>query len=283
MSWNNRERSSDKDNIITPLTKNKQSLAKDFADHFNQFLKPEIAVNDALKEEAFRIRHNVYCEELAFEAVNQQRMEMDEFDNRSIFTLIQHKPSKVFTSCIRLITTEDCEELLPIEKYCLNSITEEDFHPINFDRTTMGEISRLAVKETFRRRKSDLFRGAAVGGINETTYSETELRSFPFIAMGLYMSAAILSKARGIEHLYVMMEPRLARSIKLLGITFQQLGEPVDYHGLRAPYYITPKEFISSLAPSFRTLFDVLEKDLCAQFSANENLITSPAKRAIHV
>ncbi|MEY8216638.1 MAG: hypothetical protein RPR97_19405 [Colwellia sp.] len=46
----------------------------------------------------------------------------------------------------------------------------------------------------------------------------------------------------GIRHVYVMMEPRLARCIKFIGINFHKLGEAVDYHGLRAPTnYINPE------------------------------------------
>lgn len=233
--------------------------------HFSQYLKPEVAVSQSLKEEAFKIRHNVYCEELAFEEVNSQGQEIDEFDRRSIFSLIKHKPSETFTSCVRIVTTGSPDELLPIEKFCLHSIQNKELSPTNFNRKNIAEISRLAVKSDFRRRKKDNFTGSSTGAFSEKTYSETELRCFPFIAIGLYMSAAIMSKEFGISHVYVMMEPRLARSMKFIGITFEQLGVPIDYHGLRAPYHIKPETFIKDLSPNFKDLFKVIETDLCKQ------------------
>ena len=69
----------------------------------------------------------------------------------------------------------------------------------------------------------------------------------------------------GLKHVYVMMEPRLARSMKFIGITFQQLGAPVEYHGLRAPYYISPDIFMKNLSPGFRSLYQTIELDICQQ------------------
>lgn len=241
------------------------SEAGNIAAHFTQFLQPEIALTPALREEVFKIRHNVYCEELAFEDVKDEGMEKDDFDDQSIFALIRHKPSDRYTSCVRLVRSRAEEELLPIEKYCLESIENETFSPQNFARSEVCEISRLAVKADFRRRKADKFKGSAIGAISETTYSETELRCFPFIAIGLYMAAATMAIDSGMKHIYVMMEPRLARSMKFIGITFKQLGRPIDYHGIRAPYYITPEIFMKNLSPGFAALYLSIEEDINKQ------------------
>jgi len=261
--------------VITDMTK-KLALTKankdqhNIAEHFTQFLYPHIALNQTLKDEAFKIRHNVYCEELAFEEVRKNGQETDEFDDQSIFSLIQHKPSGQFTSCVRLVTSGSDDELLPIEKYCLNSITNQALAPDNFNRAEIGEISRLAVKYDFRRRKVDKFKGAGTGVISETVYSETELRCFPFIAIGLYMSAAVMSVKHGIQHVYVMMEPKLARSMKFIGINFQQLGPAVDYHGSRAPYYINPDVFYNDLSPDFKNLYQSIEQKVSLQLNSTD-------------
>lgn len=57
------------------------------------------------------------------------------------------------------------------------------------------------------------------------------------------MASAIMCIDSGIKHVYVMMEPRLASSMKFVGIKFIQIGKPIEYHGLRAPYYINPEIF----------------------------------------
>ena len=147
--------------------------AQNIASHFTQFLQPEIASTEELKKEVFRIRHNVYCEELNFEPLRPNGMETDDFDPQSLFSLIKHKPSDTYTSCVRIVTSSKPEELLPIEKYCRQSIEHDEFDPALFKREEICEISRLAVRSDFRRRQSDKFSGSATGVISEVTYSET--------------------------------------------------------------------------------------------------------------
>jgi N-acyl amino acid synthase of PEP-CTERM/exosortase system len=267
MNWNKRLLNTP---IIGDITKKIVSIkasreARSISNHFTQFLQPQIAISEHLKEEAFKIRHNVYCEELAFEDVKPNGQEKDEFDEQSIFSLIKHKPSDTFTSCVRLVTSQQPDQLLPIEKYCLGAITNTGLSPERFNRNEIAEISRLAVKADFRRRKADRYKGSATGVISETSYSEKELRCFPFIAIGLYMAAATMAMNTGIRHVYVMMEPRLARSMKFIGIAFEQLGAPIEYHGLRAPYYINPEIFMKNLSPGFKCLYSTIEKDIQKQ------------------
>jgi N-acyl amino acid synthase of PEP-CTERM/exosortase system len=253
--------------VIGNITKRIASMkvnhdAMNIAEHFTQFLQPEVAINDALRDEVFRIRHNVYCEELAFEKIKDEGKEHDEFDAQSIFSMIKHKPTDTYTSCVRVVRSADASEMLPIEKYCLESIQNTELHPRNFARHEIAEISRLAVKSDFRRRRTDKFKGSAIGAISESSYSETELRCFPFIAIGLYMAAATMSIETGVKHVYVMMEPRLARSMKFVGINFIQLGDAIDYHGMRAPYYINPTIFMENLSPGFKCLYVAIAKDI---------------------
>ena len=263
--------------VVGDVTKKLVSMkvnhdAKSIAEHFTQFLQPEVANTQELRDQVFKIRHNVYCEELAFEAVKEEGKEKDEFDDQSIFTMIKHKPSNVYTSCVRVVRTINPNEVLPLEKYCEYAIQNEELHPKNFKRNEICEISRLAVKADFRRRASDKFKGSAVGAISESTYSETELRCFPFIAIGLYMAAATMAIDTGINHVYVMMEPRLARSMKFVGIQFIQIGEAIEYHGKRAPYYINPHIFLDNLSPGFISLYQSIRDDIISQLPDNKNL-----------
>jgi len=167
--------------IIGDVTKKIASMkvnhdAKSIAEHFTQFLSPEVANTSALRDEVFKIRHNVYCEELAFEQVKDEGKEQDEFDAQSIFSLIKHKPTDVYTSCVRVVKSHNAQELLPIEKFCLAAIQDKELHPSNFPRHEICEISRLAVKSDFRRRATDKFKGSAIGAISEASYSEQPWR-----------------------------------------------------------------------------------------------------------
>ncbi len=269
MNWNSRTHTN---SIVDSSNEKMESMdpcrkAHNIAEHFMQFLEPTIATSSSLQKEVFKIRHKVYCEELGLEDIRNNEQEDDEFDPRSIFSLIKHKPSNTFTSCVRLVTSKSPSELLPIEKYCLASMTEQDFMPERFHRTEIAEISRLAVNLGFRRRKSDQFKGACTGAISQANYSETELRCFPFIALGLYMAAISTSMNCGIKHVYVMMEPRMARNMKYIGINFKQLGPPIDYFGWRAPYYINPEVFTDNVSAGFKSLYKVIEHSIFEQLN----------------
>ena len=236
--------------------------AKFISKHFSDFLEPVVAQSQSTRDQSYTIRHNVYCEELGFEPLRSDKLEKDEFDTFSSPCLIKHRRSGHYAGTVRLVRPQSEEQLLPIEKFCLDSITHETLNPRNFARQDICEISRLAVPLEFRKRQMDKFSGAAIGVINEHTYSENELRCFPFISIGLYFSAAALVIHNDIKHTYVMMEPRLARSMRFIGIQFEQIGPVVDYHGKRAPYYINPTLLFHNLRPSFRVMLNDIQETI---------------------
>lgn len=254
--------------------------AKNISEHFSKYLKPEVAATIELKHEVYRLRHKVYCEELHFEDIKPDFEECDEFDERSIHCFVRHLNSSNLAGTARMITSAEDSELLPIEKFCSHAITDPDIFPAKFKRNEICEISRLAVPKEFRKREVDKYAGAATGAINVQAYSPTELRCFPYIAVCLYMSVAALSFRTKRYHGFVMMEPRLARSLQFVGINFKQLGEPIEFHGKRAPYYIDSREMKKNLSPGYLKLLHAIEKDL---FNINNSppsdsgsLITSP-------
>lgn len=239
--------------------------AKAISAHFSKYLRPQIANTEGLRHEVYRLRHQVYCEELHFEDIKDGYEEFDEFDDRSIHCFIRHLNSNALAGTVRLITSAKDDELLPIEKFCSHAIEDNDFAPWNFPRESICEISRLAVPENFRKRAVDQFKGAATGAFNEKAYSASELRCFPYIAVCLYMSAAAMGFHSNRFHGYVMMEPRLARSLSFIGINFKQLGKPVEYHGKRAAYYINSDMFRTSISAGFTRLLQSIERDLFEQ------------------
>ncbi|OZG73412.1 GNAT family N-acetyltransferase [Hahella sp. CCB-MM4] len=239
--------------------------ATTIAEHFDKFLSPVIAKTESDRQRVFEIRHQVYCEELKFEPPRPDRLELDDFDLYSAHCLIRHNPTDRFAGCVRVVCPSNEGELLPIQKYCAHAYQENPLKPESFARGKICEISRLAVLAEFRRRKSDKYRGAETGVINEITYSEQELRCFPFISIGLYLAAAGLALEKGIEHAFVMMEPRLARSMALIGIQFEQIGPAIEYHGQRAPYYINQEIFLTSLKPGFKALEVGIQRSILEQ------------------
>lgn len=236
--------------------------AKTISEHFSQYLKPQIADTEQLKHEVYKLRHNVYCEELHFEDVKASYEEFDEFDPRAIHCFVRHLNSNNLAGTVRLITSGANNELLPIEQFCSHALTDPEVFPGKYRREEICEISRLAVPAAFRKREIDKYAGAATGAINEQVFSQTELRCFPYIAICLYLSAAAMSYKTKRYHVFVMMEPRLARSLQFVGIMFRQLGQPIEFHGKRAPYYIDSRELKKTLSPGYMKLLLAVERDL---------------------
>ncbi|PKG92983.1 PEP-CTERM/exosortase system-associated acyltransferase [Paraglaciecola sp. MB-3u-78] len=244
--------------------------ADQISQHFSEYLSPVVAFRQELQEESFKIRHNVYCDELKFEDKRINCMEQDAFDKQSTHCLIQHLPTGNYAGTVRIVKSNNDQELLPIEKYCSSSIDNEKVHPKNFPRHEICEISRLAVPAQFRKRQTDRYAGSATGVINEQIYSERELRCFPFIAVGLYLSAASICLRQDINHCFVMMEPRLARSLRFVGIPFEKVGPVVEYHGQRAPYYISRNLLMTGLTPGFKKMLYNIDKKITCQFKINQ-------------
>ena len=58
------------------------------------------------------------------------------------------------------------------------------------------------------------------------------------------------------------MEPKLARSLRMLGIEFNQLGQVIEYHGKRAAYRLSPEEFFHQISPSLHRFYRKIMKEL---------------------
>lgn len=246
--------------------KSAASLANDEAEsiskHFSTYLTPSIAYSEQLKQQVYALRHQVYCEELHFEETNAQQMEQDEFDQRSLHCFIRHLNSGALAGTLRVITTGHNDELLPLEKYCAQAITNENIKPRHFLSHQICEISRLAVPAAFRKRQVDQFAGGATGAINEQTFSTEELRFFPYIAISLYLSAIAICYKSRLYHVFVMMEPRLARSLGFVGIYFTPIGPTVEYHGKRAAYYVDVRQIRKTLSSGYKKLLAIIAREL---------------------
>ena len=232
------------------------------SEHFSNFLQPQLADTPELKMEVYRLRHQIYCEELHFEATNAEKIEKDAFDDRAVHCVMRHIQSQLLAGTVRLITSNSDDELLPLEQFCSEALGNPEFAPSCFERHEICEISRLAVPSNFRKRESDKFEGAATGVINKDMLLSNELRCFPYIPICLYLSAAAMSYKTRRYHAFVMMEPLLARSMSFVGIKFKRVGETIEFHGQRAAYYVDSRELKHTLKPLYLNLLNMVEKEI---------------------
>lgn len=240
------------------------SLADLFETHFE--VVP--ADQEHMREKVFRIRHQVYCEELGFEPHRDDLLEQDEFDKNAIHCLLLHKRSQTYVGCVRLVLADSHapEFGFPFEQVCGDSIRWTFDHSIGKGRKRYGEISRLAITANFRRPRNSL---ASLNGTlpNVAARDEEAMRLFPSVAVGLYLAVAAMGLSEGLDGVFAMMEPRLARQLSRFGIRCQPAGDAVEHRGTRVPYFISCHTLLDNLKLECQTLLRKIQGCLAMPYA----------------
>ncbi|WP_085284139.1 PEP-CTERM/exosortase system-associated acyltransferase [Colwellia chukchiensis] len=238
------------------------------ANNFDRYFLIQLANTRALKEEVFKIRYGVYSYELGWETGNQQQMETDIFDNYAYHCLIKHRRTGTYAGCIRLIVppANRSDFLLPCENHCLHYAWPEVIDSTELPRGSFGEISRLAVLSSFRRRLRERRKPFVINSFESNTiFTEDEHRNFPNIAIGLYLASLSLADICDHQGTFVMMEPRLNRCLSRIGLQFQQASDLIEHHGKRAMFHLARENFKSNLKPELQELYELIHAELLAQ------------------
>ncbi len=237
---------------------------------FERYFRVERAVSDAQKKRVFEIRYRVYCEEFKYEAVDNfpEGLEIDEYDQYSKHCLIIHRNSGVAAGCVRLVPAlgEYDENPLPLEKYCRSSLDWRYLEELKLDRNKVCEISRLAVDGAFRRRTGESL--TRFGEINGLAINAQEQRSFSLIAVACFLAATALTEIDDRTNVFAMMEPFLPRLMHRSGIGFQRVGKDMDYHGIRAPYFITTQSALENMHGELIALYQWIKEMLLVETSS---------------
>lgn len=233
---------------------------------FHNYFRPLIAKSEKNLDKVYRIRYQVYCQEFNYdlkENISGQQ-ERDLYDDHSIHCLMRSEATGNTAGCVRLVLTspDNPDAPLPFEKYCGHSLYRSTLDPATLPRDRIGEISRLAVLPYYRRRYLE---NSSPYGISEAAHeTQSAQRHFPYIPLGLYLSAASLGLLSGLQGVFAMMDPRLARHLRGYGIRFMQVGDVTNYHGLRAPYYIDRELLLHGLKPDMHDLLMTIMDDMRA-------------------
>ena len=191
------------------------------------------AATPRLVREAYRLRYQVYCVEHPFEDPEQQvgACESDDYDDRSIHTLLLHRRTGEIAGTSRVILPNEPRfRPLPMATLLQGSDRRRfDSFPV----AHTAELSRFAVSKQFRRRLGEQ-RYPDVG-FGDAALIETERRLMPFISLGLIRGLFGICLEYGITHLAAVMEPPLIRILHRLGLDFTPIGGIVMHHGLRQP------------------------------------------------
>jgi len=249
------------------------------AENFQRYFRVSLAVRPEDKDKVYKIRYRVYCAELAYEPADRfpDKMEFDEFDARSLHCLITHRATGLPAGCVRLVSTMDngTRFLLPMERFCHESIDSKSREKMTRERLQICEISRLAVDGTFRRRNGEWRNKLGLRGATDVSHQEE--RAFSIIAISGVLAGTALAEITGRGNIYAMMEPYLPRLLRRSGLYFSRAGKLVDYHGLRAPFHIHIDSILANIHADLRALYDAIYAQIEQDYQPD--LITKPGSR----
>lgn len=237
---------------------------RELMEPFPQYFQMVIADTPELMRKVHEIRYEVFCKEFHFEREEDcpGGMEKDDYDAQSTHCLILHRSSAQPAGCIRLIhiREDDLAAPLPIERYCGASLYPGEHHPSQVSRSSLCEISRLAVSGQFRRRQGES-RSPTGATWALPASDEVEYRIFPLLSFALFLGVFSLAICTRRRASFAMMEPWLARHLQIMGFSFRQVGDVIDYHGPRAAFYYTLEWAIADRErrPALRQLFELID------------------------
>jgi N-acyl amino acid synthase of PEP-CTERM/exosortase system len=230
------------------------------ANKFKEYFELAQAISPEMKDEVYRLRHRVYCEELGFERVSPDGRERDEFDEQSRHLLLRSVKTGASVGCVRLVMVppEGPRLLLPFEKIFAATIDRREFDPATLPRSTIAEISRLTLACEFRRSRRIEVSGEAARRAFGTPAHPT----YPYVQLGLYLGAIALAEQLGIRTLFLITEPRLLAHFRRLGFPVRPIGAPVEHRGWRVLSMADVVNPIAHLPFFMRPLYRVVSREI---------------------
>jgi N-acyl amino acid synthase of PEP-CTERM/exosortase system len=227
----------------------KIELEMSIIEAFNDYFEMIPANTDALKEEVYKLRYQVYCVEKGFLEPRVNGLEFDDYDKRSCHYLIRHRETDCYMATTRLILPDkqNLQNLFPMEAY--NQIDNiERLKTIR--RANLAELSRFCISKQFRRRANerDLL---ITNDTDESRFSRREKTSSAHLTLALFACAVRMSSEHNIHYWYAIMEPASKRIASAFGIHFVEMGPPslsVHYYGIRVPYAIKVDDLLNDAA-----------------------------------
>ncbi|EXI91982.1 MAG: putative autoinducer synthesis protein [Candidatus Accumulibacter sp. BA-94] len=219
------------------------------------------------REQTFRLRHQVYCEDLGWEARRSDALETDEYDAHSLHCLARSRQSGNFAGCVRLVLghADDVNRGLPFELTCADTLDRELMDRLADSRPGIAEVSRLAIVRDYRRRRGE---EDSPGTLLDSSFGTAEQPRFPYLLVGLYMAVFVIAERHQLDTLFLLVEPRLSRHLNHLGIDNRQVGRAAEHRGLRVPAMIDVAQVIANLNPRLRGIFDVVAGEIAAGYRA---------------
>jgi N-acyl amino acid synthase of PEP-CTERM/exosortase system len=228
---------------------NMSDAGTEFAPHF-QSREIHWGRDDELMRRVLELRFQVYCEECGFlpSADYPEHTESDLHDATAAHFCALNLNHEL-VGYVRLVRP-GADQIFPFQQHCSQLFEGMVLAP----PTACAEISRLMVRQDYRRRHHDALAGVAPDAVALAADRERREPS-PQILLSLYREMYRFSLEHGIRYWYAAMERSLARVLTRMNFAFQQLGPQIDYYGPVSPYLADLREMETRLGQSNLPLY----------------------------
>jgi len=215
------------------------SALEDAIFELNNEVSVELADTPALLQEAYRLRHQVYCVERGFEA-GQNGIERDDYDDFARHAVVRWRQTGEVVGTVRLILPKVPAggDDFPLQHVCDPAVLR------GLPRATIGEVSRFALAKQMTKQVRCM--SATTGAL---------------LRLALIQGAVWLSAEAGHTHWLAVMEPTLLRLLRATGIHFMPLGPLVEHHGLRQPTVAELVPMLARLAEEQPVVWDFVTRN----------------------
>lgn len=192
----------------------------------------EVVTDQEQLEEAFRLRHQVYCLERDFES-GKDGLEQDDYDPLSAHVLLRERSTSRVIGTVRLVAPAlyESSALLPMEQVANLPRLRQ------LPRRYLAEVSRFAMSKYYR---------AANGTLGA------------LLRLSLIRGIVALSSELELTHWCALMEPKLLRLLSTSAIYFHQISGMVEHHGLRQPAWIKLADMLDRVRRERPVIWDFL-------------------------
>lgn len=232
-----------------PAVKTKPSIASDFRKRY----RIEIAHSEGQQAECFALRRKVFCDEFGYAMHQSHGLESDPYDKHSIHILLRSSEDGVAVGCYRLVVAQpERADWLPFHHYGVPHIPASyNWSAIN--RAASAEVSRLALDPTARGNRA---------------HSSADTPADSYLVASLFYSMSALLMHHKLQHVFMVIEPRLARLTARYGVQMEQLSDPFEYFGSRAAFIVEGDRIQldnPGLKPQMRDLLHVVQGQVLEQ------------------
>jgi N-acyl-L-homoserine lactone synthetase len=188
--------------------------------------------------DVYRLRYKVYCLERGYERMEDcpNGLETDEYDPYSIHFIAYVGALPVGT--VRLILPNPLG--FPVERFC--NVNVASIYP---DTRRFAEISRLAVS---------------------SEVAKECLTERSRITLALLKCLHLTARELNVGYFLSAMSTALERLLSRCGMRFKKAGLPVDYHGIRTPYYALCEEMEKELFQRRKDIFELFFPSFASSF-----------------